>query len=446
MGLLQRLKHATFSHGIHPADHKEGTRAKVIRRLPFASKLVLPLAQHIGAPAKPLVKVGQEVVRGEPIAAADGFVSAPLHAPATGVIESIELMPNARGDKSLSIILRVYQADSQAIGYGRPVDPEAMEREEIIEAIRQSGMVGLGGAAFPTHAKLKIPAEYKIDTLLVNGCECEPYLTTDHRVMLEYTDALINGIEIVMRAVGARRAIVGIEDNKLDAVAAVRHAIPDNVPIEVRAVQTKYPQGAEKILLKTLLGREVPSGGHIFQVGACMQNVGTLAAIGKLVPEGQGLIERVITVAGPGIEKPGNYLVPIGTPIGFLLEQLGFNGHAGEVIMGGPMMGQALASLDVPVLKGTSGLLVMNEAFLNQPVRKSYPCIKCGECVNACPMHLNPKELGLLAAKREYEIMAERFNLNDCFECGCCSFVCPSAIPLVQQFRVAKAYNRENAA
>lgn len=446
MGLLQRLKHATFSHGIHPADHKENTRDKAIRRLPFAPRLIVPLSQHIGAPAEPLVRVGQEVIRGQRIAEANGFVSVPLHAPATGVVEAIELMPTSRGDKTRSIVIRVYQGDDQAIGDSRPVDHDALLREELITAIQQTGMVGLGGAAFPTHAKLKIPDEYSIDTLLVNGCECEPYLTTDHRVMLEHTQALIDGIEIVMRAVGAEHAIIGIEDNKLDAVETVRKAIPAGLPIEVRTVQTKYPQGAEKILLKTLLNREVPSGGLIFQVGACMQNVGTLAAIGKLLPKGQGLIERVITVAGPGIEKPGNYLVPIGTPIRFLLEHLGFKGTAGEVIMGGPMMGQALASLDVPVVKGTSGLLVMNESFLNQPVRKSYPCIKCGECVNACPMHLNPKELGLLAAKREFGVMAERFNLNDCFECGCCSFVCPSAIPLVQQFRVAKAFNRENAA
>jgi len=446
MGLLQRLKHATFSHGIHPADHKEGTRDKAIKRLPFAPKLIVPLSQHIGAPAVPLVRVGQEVVRGEPIARAEGFISVPVHAPATGVVESIELMPSARGDKSPAIVIRVYQADNQAVSYGGELDIETISRDGLIDAVQQTGMVGLGGAGFPTHAKLKIPDEYEIDTLLVNGCECEPYLTTDHRIMLEYTDELIAGIQIAMRIVGAKRAIVGIEDNKLDAVQAVQKAIPEGAPIEARAVQTKYPQGAEKILLKTLLNREVPSGGLIFQVGACMQNVGTLAAIGQLLPKGQGLIERVITVAGPGIEKPGNYLVPIGTPIGFLLEQLGFNGTAAEVIMGGPMMGQALASLDTPIVKGSSGLLVMNEAFLNQPVRKSYPCIKCGECVNACPMHLNPKELGLLAAKREYELMAERYNLNDCFECGCCSFVCPSAIPLVQQFRVAKAYNREHAA
>lgn len=446
MGLFQRLRRATFSHGIHPADHKEGTRDKAIRRLPFAPKLIVPLSQNIGAPAIPRVRVGQEVARGEPIADAGGFVSVPLHAPATGVVEAIELMPTSRGDKTPAIVIRVYQADDQSVSYDQPIDHESLLRDELIVAIQQTGMVGLGGAAFPTHAKLKIPEEYKIDTLLVNGCECEPYLSTDHRVMLEHTSELIDGINIVMRAVGARRAIVGIEDNKLDALEAVRKAIPENAPIEAHAVQTKYPQGAEKILLKTLLHREVPSGGHIFQVGACMQNVGTLAAIGKLLPKGQGLIERVITVAGPGIEKPGNYLVPIGTPIRFLLEQLGFNGSAGEVIMGGPMMGQALASLDTPIVKGTSGLLVMNETFLSQPIRKSYPCIKCGECVNACPMHLNPKELGLLAAKREYALMAERFKLNDCFECGCCSFVCPSAIPLVQQFRVAKAFNRENAA
>lgn len=446
MGLLQRLNHASFSHGIHPAEHKEGTRDKAIRRLPFAPRLIVPLSQHIGAPAVPLVRVGQEVVRGEPIARADGFVSVPLHAPATGRIEAITLMPTATGNRAPAIVLHVYQADNQVVDFGNEVDLARLDRAALIAAIQQSGMVGLGGGAFPTHAKLRVPEGSVIDTLLVNGCECEPYLTTDHRVMLEQTHALLEGIRIVMRACGAERAIIGIEDNKPDALEVVRQAIPSGSPIEARAVKTKYPQGAEKILLKTLLDREVPSGGHIFQVGASMVNVGTAAAIGQLIPRGEGLIERVITVAGPGIEKPGNYLVPLGTPTDFLLDQLGFNGSEAEVIMGGPMMGKSLPSLEIPVIKGTSGLVVMNEAFLNQPERKSYPCIKCGECVNACPMRLNPKELGLLAAKREYALMAERFNLNDCFECGCCSFVCPSAIPLVQQFRVAKAYNREHAA
>ena len=446
MGLLQRLKGASFAHGIHPSEHKETTRDKPIRRLPFAPRLTIPLAQHIGAPSVPLVKVGQEVVRGEPIARAEGFVSVPQHAPATGRIEAIELVPTATGAMSESIVLQVYQGDSQAYGYGGEVAIEQLDPAGLIDAIRDSGMVGLGGGAFPTHAKLKVPEQYPIDTLLVNGCECEPYLTTDHRVMLEYTRELLEGVQIVMRACGAGRAIIGIEDNKPEALEAVQNAIPAGAPIEARAVKTKYPQGAEKILLKTLLGREVPSGGHIFNVGASMINVATATAIGQLLPKGRGLTERVITVAGPGIEKPGNYLVPLGTPSGFLLEQLGFSGSAAEVIMGGPMMGKALPSLEVPITKGSSGLVVMNEAFLNQPVRNSYPCIKCGECVNACPMHLNPKELGLLAAKREYALMAERFNLNDCFECGCCSFVCPSAIPLVQYFRVAKAYNREHAA
>ena len=446
MGILQRLRRASFPHGVHPADHKADTRDIAIRRLPFAPRLIVPLAQHIGAPAAPLVRVGQEVVRGEPIARAEGFVSVPLHAPATGVVEAIELMPTARGDKGKAIVIRVYQADSQAIAWSEPRNLGGMTAQELIEAVQQSGMVGLGGAAFPSHVKLAIPEGHEVDTLLVNGCECEPYLTTDHRMMLEHTDDLLSGIRIAMRACGAPRAIIGIEDNKLDALAKVKAAIRPGEPIEAHAVKTKYPQGAEKLLLKTLLGREVPSGGNIFQVGACVHNVGTLAQIGRLLPLSEGLIERVITVAGPGIEQPGNYRVPFGTPVGFILEQLGFHGTAAEVILGGPMMGQAIASLDVPVTKGTSGLLVMNEAFLHQPARKSYPCIKCGECVNACPMHLNPKELGLLAAKGEYELMAERFHLNDCFECGCCSFVCPSAIPLVQQFRVAKAANRGRAA
>lgn len=446
MGLLERIKRATFAHGVHPADHKAETRDKAIRRLPFAPRLIIPLSQHIGAPAVPLVHVGQEVVRGEPIARAEGFVSVPIHAPATGVIEAIELRYTAKGSKEKAIILRVYQADSQTIRYTTPCNPDEMSVDELRNAIRDIGIVGLGGAAFPSHVKMTIPDETKIDTLLINGCECEPYLTTDYRVMMEYPEAIMRGIQITLRIIGAERCIIGVEDNKLEAVKALRKAIPAGAPITVETVKTKYPQGAEKILLKTLLDREVPTGGIITQTGTAMQNVGTMAAIGSQLARGEGLIERVVTVAGPGVEKPGNYLVPFGTPIGFMLQQLGFKGTEAQVILGGPMMGQSIASLDVPVVKGTSGLLVLNEEFLNQPTRKSYPCIKCGACVEACPMHLNPKELGLLAGKREYGVMAESFNLNDCFECGCCSFVCPSAIPLVQQFRIAKAFNRERAA
>jgi electron transport complex protein RnfC len=434
----------SFSHGVHPRDWKEETRARPIRRLPFAPRLILPLSQHVGAPSVPLVRPGQEVVRGQPIARASGFVSLPLHASASGVVESIGLMPNARGEKREAIVLRVYEGCTQEVMYATPRDVAAMTPAEIVQAVQDTGMAGLGGAAFPTHVKLRVRPEKPIEALIVNGCECEPHLTTDHRVMLERPDDLIAGIRIAMKALGAKRAHIGVEDNKPDALRVLRDKLKDNEAIGVEAVPTKYPQGAEKMLIKVLLGREVPSGGLPADVGAAVQNVATLAEIGSLLPRGVGLIERVVTITGPGVKHPGNYIVPLGTPIGFVLEQIGFFGRQEQVILGGPMMGGAVGSLEVPVTKGVSGILVLDEpAVARETARRTYPCIKCGKCVEACPMHLNPSQLGLLAAKREYALMEQRYHLNDCFECGCCTYVCPSAIPLVQHFRVAKAMNRE---
>jgi electron transport complex protein RnfC len=443
MGLLGRWRRKSFSHGIHPTQWKDETRIHPIRRLPFAPRMILPLSQHIGAPAVPIVKKGQEVVRGEPIARADGWVSSPIHAPVTGVIRGIELMPTAKGPKAEAIVLDAYEGSSQEVLYTHTRDITALSQKEVVQAIQDSGMVGLGGAAFPSHVKFLPPAGIEIDTLLVNGCECEPYLTTDHRIMLEHTDALLTGIRIAMQTIGAKQTVIGIEDNKLDAVAAIEARLVQEDAIRVGVVQTKYPQGADKVLIRTLLDREVPSGGHSYDIGVVVNNVGTLSELGRLLPSGQGLVERVVTVTGPGVKRPGNYSVPIGTPMHFLLEQTGFKGSAQEVILGGPMMGGAVASLDVPVTKGVSGILVLSEEIVAKETRSSYHCIKCARCVGVCPMNLNPSMLGQLAAKREYEIMEQRYHLNDCFECGCCSYVCPSNIPLTQYFRIAKAMNLE---
>lgn len=446
MGLLQFFKRKTFSHGIHPPEFKELTRDRPIRRLPFAARFVVPLSQHFGRPALPVVKPGQELVRGEPVAAANGFLSVPMHSPVTGVVESIGLMPSARGPKVESVVIRAYEGAAQRVLYGMPQDIYALSREELLQAVQDTGMVGLGGAGFPAHVKMSVPKGYAIDYLVVNGCECEPYLTTDHRVMVEHPQELLTGIHIALRATGAGHAIIGIEDNKPEAAAALRAQIPEGAPISVELVQTKYPQGSEKMLIKSLLGREVPSGGYPYEVGVVVQNVATLAQLGMLMPQGEGLIERVITVTGPGIERPGNYLVPLGTPLRFVLAQVGFTGTAGQLILGGPMMGSTVASLDVPITKAVSGVLVMASETVGDDPNRVYPCIKCGSCLSACPMHLNPSQLGQLAAKREYAVMAEHYHLNDCFECGCCSYVCPSNIPLVQYFRIAKAVNRERAA
>ncbi len=444
MSLLGLIPGKHFWRGVHVPEHKDQTSHLPIRRMPFAPMLVVPLAQHTGAPAVPIVREGQEVVRGEPIAEAGGFVSVPMHAPATGSIERIGLAPNARGELTKAIFIKPYPSATQEVLYGAPQDIEKMTPEEIVKAVQATGVVGLGGAAFPTHVKMKVPEGKKIDTVVVNGCECEPYLTTDHRIMLEQPAQVLHGARVAMRAVGAARAVVGVEDNKMDAVEALRKANGSAADITVEPVPTKYPEGAEKILVQVLLDREIPSGGLPADVGLAVFNVATLAQIGDLLPNRRGLIERVITIAGPGVAKPGNYLTPLGTPIRFAIEQAGCDSQTAEVVLGGPMMGAAVSSLDVAVTKGVSGILVFTQSEKNGDGR-IYPCIHCAACLDVCPMHLNPSRMGMLARKERYEEM-EAIHLMDCFECGCCSYVCPSHIPLVQYFRVSKQMNRERKA
>jgi len=294
--------------------------------------------------------------------------------------------------------------------------------------------------------KLKIPEGKSVDTLIINGVECEPYLTTDHRVMLEQKDDIFMGIRYLMKVTGAKRTIIGIEANKLDAAQELSAAIPPGMPVTVEVFKVKYPQGAEKMLIKALLDREVPSGGLPVDVHTVVVNVATTAEIGRLLPHGRGIMERVITITGPGITKKGNYWIPIGTPVRYVLEQAGAKENISLVFLGGPMMGQAVSNLDFPFTKGTSGLVVFTEAETNSKPHKIYPCIHCAYCVDACPMFLNPSQMGLLAKNERYEDMAEQYKLFDCFECGACSYVCPSHIPLVQYFRVAKGILREKKA
>ncbi|MFA6242520.1 MAG: electron transport complex subunit RsxC [Candidatus Hydrogenedentales bacterium] len=437
----------TFSHGVHPPESKELTQAKAIRRLPFAPEFIIPLSQHTGAPSRPIVREGQEVVRGEPIAEAGGFVSVPMHSPVSGVVKKIGLARDVRGGMSPAIFVRQYPGASQEILYGTHVDVDTMTPAEIVKAVQNTGVVGLGGAAFPTHVKLAVPEGKNVDTIIVNGCECEPYLTTDHRVMLERAGDMYEGIRIVKRAMGAERVIIGVEHNKLDAVERLRQCKPANLDVTIEIVEAKYPQGAEKMLAKALLNREVPSGKLPIDVGVAVFNVATLSQIGELLPRKQGLIERVVTVSGPAVQHPGNYLMALGTPLRFVLEQVGFSKTDAQLILGGPMMGTTVGSLDVPVTKGVTGILAFprGDSRLARD-EKVYACIKCGSCVQACPIHLNPSTLGLLARKQEFDTMVESFHLMDCFECGCCSYVCPSNIPLVQHFRVAKSVVRDRKA
>ncbi|TQV86322.1 electron transport complex subunit RsxC [Exilibacterium tricleocarpae] len=427
----------SFAHGVHPPMSKEQTRGLAIRQFPFAPVMNIPLAQHIGEAAVPVVREGQEVERGQLLAEPGGFVSVAMHAPASGLIQRIGLMPSIAGKMVTGIYLKPFPGSTQEVSSGTPCDLDSATADEIITAIQRAGIVGLGGAAFPTHVKLKVPAGHSVDTLILNGVECEPYLTTDYRVMLEQRHDIFTGIGYLLKATGARRAIIGIEANKQDAATALRAALPRGHHVSVELLEVKYPQGAEKLLIKALLNRDVPSGGLPADVQAVVVNVATAAEVGRLLPLGRGIQERVITIAGPAIKKPGNYRIPVGTPLRFALDYVGVEKDLSQVFLGGPMMGAALPSLDIPITKGTSGFVAFTERETGGRRRES-PCIRCAYCVDACPLFLNPSQLGLLARNEQYETMVEKFHLMDCFECGACSYVCPSHIPLVQYFRAAK--------
>lgn len=442
--LKKRSNTPSFSHGIHPPGFKDDTRDQPIQQFPFAPLMHLPLNQHVGKPAKPIVQEGQEVTRGQCIASPDGFMSVALHAPASGVIERIALMPSISGKMVEGIYLKPFPGATQEITHNSPCRLDETAPQDIITAIQQAGIVGLGGAAFPTHVKLSPPPDNPIDTLVINGAECEPFLTTDHRVMLEQADDVITGIGYLLKATGAKQAIIGIEDNKPDAAEALEKARSADLPIRVQLLKTKYPQGAEKILIKTLLGRQVPSGGLSSEVGVVCINVATAAEVGLLLPRGWGIQERIITISGPAIKRRGNYRIPIGTPLRFALEYVGVTENLSQVYLGGPMMGTALPSLDIPITKGTSGFIAFTNEETETVHQPEYPCIHCARCLEACPLMLNPAQLGLLARNGRYREMADRYHLMDCFECGSCTYVCPSHIPLVQHFRSAKSVLKKN--
>lgn len=441
---MLKLRRNTFKNGVHPPEHKEHTNGLPVRQFPFAPVVKIPMVQHIGAPSKIIVREGQEVVRGQLIAKADGYMSVPIHAPESGTIRKLCRVPTISGKMVDGIELEAFPSSSQEVMEGTPVDLETANADEILQAIQDAGIVGLGGAAFPTHVKLKIPEGKHCEVLMINGIECEPYLTTDHRVMLEQAGDIFMGMRYLFKATGAKRGIIGIEANKKDAADHLKRMIPDDLPVSVKIVPVKYPQGSEKMLITSILGYEVPSGGLPIDVNVVVVNVATTAEIGRLLPHGRGIQERVVTITGPGVKKKGNYLIPIGTPLRYVLEQVGVDENISEVYMGGPMMGIAVSNLDISIVKGTSGIVVFTKDEVQNPP-KIYPCIKCGACVDACPISLNPSKLGILANSEAYDIMAEQFNLMDCFECGSCSFVCPSHIPLVQHFRIAKSQVRKQA-
>lgn len=434
----------SFKHGVHPPENKDITAGIRSRRFPFPKEIILPLSQHIGTPAKALVAPGDRVERGDVIAQAAGFISSAVHATASGTVKSIELWPHPSGSMVPSIRIMV---DPNSTQMQRPrMVPKASEvrDEDLSKEIGKAGIVGLGGAAFPSHVKFTPPKDQPIELLLLNGCECEPYLTSDHRTMLEEPEMIYAGIRIGLRALGISRAVIGIEANKPDAIEMMEKTKPDDMDVTVQPLQVKYPQGAEKMLIKAVMNREVPSGALPSAIGAMVQNVATAANVARVFKTGQPLIERIITVTGRGIRKPGNWIIPFGTKLRDVIEHCGgLTEDAAEIVFGGPMMGQGQANLDVPVLKATGGILVLSKDECKR--QDIMPCIRCGKCLDACPVFLNPQLMGTLAKAERYEEMVSEANLNDCMLCGCCSYVCPSNIPLSQLFIMSKTQLRKIA-
>ncbi|MFZ0255448.1 MAG: electron transport complex subunit RsxC [Gammaproteobacteria bacterium] len=433
-----------FRHGVHPAQYKAQTVDLPIQRLPFGHRYVLPLGQHLGVPAQPVVSPGQQVHRGQLIAQPGGFVSASLHSPVTGRVCAIEPRRNVDGSLQLAIEIEADRYATQHLEPRPRADRLALSLKEFIEELQSAGIVGLGGAAFPTHVKYTMPEGKHIHHLLVNGAECEPYLTNDHRLMVERPAALLRGIGIVKRKLGADRATIGIEINKPEAIAVLKSTIRRHHRTGIAPLQVKYPQGAEKMLIRAIFGVEVPADKLPRDLGIVVNNVGTLMAIADYFDFGMPLIERVITVSGPGVTYPANLIVPIGTPVREVLDFCGgLKPPTRAVVMGGPMMGLPLPSLDVPVVKGTSGILAFTAESL--PARREFPCIRCGRCLQACPHFLNPSRLGRLARLGRYEDMRRHFAM-DCVECGACTLSCPSGIALTQLIKVGKAKLRNSVA
>lgn len=434
----------TFRGGVHPDDQKRYTAAKPIEVAPVPQKVIIPTRQHIGAPTTPVVKVGDLVKKGQVIAEAQAFVSSPVHASVSGKVTEIAEYPHPVFGSCPAVVIESDGQDEWIEGLPLERDWEALDVNAIKDIIRQAGIVGMGGATFPTHVKMAPPPEKPIDSLILNAAECEPFLTADHRVMLESAERIVTGMRISMKVLGVNKGYIGIEENKPDAIATMQKATA-GTGIEVVSLKTKYPQGAEKTLIKVVVDREVPSGGLPMDVGVVVQNVGTVVAIADAVQKGLPLIERVTTVTGGAITEPKNLLLRVGTTFAQAIELCGgFKEAPAKLIMGGPMMGMAQCRIDVPVIKGTSGILALSPSDVNAGEEK--PCIRCGRCVDACPMGLVPSMLSILGQRGLYEPAKEEYDLLDCVECGSCVYVCPAKRNIVHYIKYLKAQNAAAAA
>jgi electron transport complex protein RnfC len=426
----------TFHGGVHPKEYKELTEQCVFEAMPLPDEIILPLSQHLGKEASPQVKKGDDITPGQLVAKAEGFISAPVHTSVAGKVISLGKEQTSSGFPKDSIVIKTNgTAEAEKFMFPQLI-PETITPDEIRERVALAGIVGQGGAAFPTSVKLTPPKDKVIDVVILNGCECEPYLTRDYRFMIERPDDLISGLKLIMKALGVNRGVIGIEDNKPEAIELLSNKVKNEHRLEVVSLKTKYPQGAEKMLIKAVTGKEVPPGNLPMDVGAVIQNIGTAIAIHDAIVKGEVLITAALTVSGKGIRNPKNLIVPVGTPIQNVIDFCGgVTEDAVKIVVGGPMMGVAQFDLHAPVMKATSGILVLTKDEVAE--NPETPCLRCGQCVGACPLNLMPTKLARYSQLDRFED-AEGAGITVCMECGTCAYTCPANIPLVQWIRLGK--------
>ena len=427
--------------GIHPSDNKEWSKDKSIEHIDLPNEVMIPMIQHIGAPSTPVVQKGDKVLTGQLIGAATGFVSANIHSPISGTVTSIDAYPNGQGQRRIMIAIK-RDGDEWVETIDRSAEHKrecTLSSAEIISKVKDAGIVGLGGAQFPTHVKLTIPDGQKAEMLIINGVECEPYLTSDYRNMLERAEMVLTGVEIIMRALSVERAVIGVENNKPDAIAHLNEVISRDAycGIEVMPLQMRYPQGGEKQLIAAVTGRQVaPPPALPISEGVVVSNVSTAIAVYEAVQKNKPLIERVVTITGKHLPQTHNFMVRFGTSLDYLLALSGgLPEDDVKVLNGGPMMGRAIVDTSAPIIKGCSGVTILSGKEAARG--KESACIKCAKCVSVCPMGLEPYLLSRLAKLQKWD-MAEEHNTIDCIECGCCSYTCPSNLPLLDYIRIGK--------